>query len=83
MREGQIRYADTSAFEKTRSNSASEAVLRIFQFNIIERHPTVVRLNAHLGYHHTVYFREDGVQAAVGRRRPGTKLTKWFAANEK
>lgn len=38
---GQRRYDETSTFEEARYISASEAVWRLLQFDIIERHPTV------------------------------------------
>ena len=49
----------------------------------MERDPPVVRLDVHLEGHHIVYFHEGEPEAAAARSRAGTKLTEWFAANEK
>lgn len=45
-------------FQDARYVSASEALWRLSQFEIVDKQPAVVRLDVHLEIHHKVYFRE-------------------------
>lgn len=83
MVRGEQRYDEIGHFQDARYVSASEALWRLFQFEIIDKQPTVVRLDVHLENYHTVYFREERQQQAANRPRPGTKITEWFAANRR
>ena len=76
-------HDDISNFQDARYVSASEAVWRLFSFDIVDRNPPVVKLAVHLPNHDTVYFEEGREQEAALRPAPGTKLTEWFKANEK
>lgn len=64
---GQKRYHEISAFEKARYVSTSEAVWRLFQFDIIYRSPPVLRVDVHFEHHYTVHFQENNEQAAFSR----------------
>lgn len=83
MVRGEQCYVEIGHFQDARYVSASEALWRLFQFEIIDKQPTVVGLDVHLENHHTVYFREEQQQQAANRSKPGTKITEWFAANRK
>lgn len=46
-----------------------------------DKNPVVARLDIYLENHHTFYFREGREGQAENQTKPGTKLTKWLAAN--
>lgn len=83
MVEGLRRYDEMSTLEEVRYVSSSEAVRPVLQFEIIKWLSAVVQLNVHFGNHHNVYFQENDKQSAAKRRKPGTKIIQWLAANEK
>lgn len=80
---GDQRRDETGHSQDARYVSASEAVWKLFQFEIIFKQLTVVRLDVHLENHHTEHFREEQQQQAVDRSRTGTKITERFAASRK
>lgn len=79
----QRRYDEISVFEEARFVSASEAVWRLFHFGIVERHPTIIRLDVHLEDLQTVHFHENNKQGAINGKKRNIKITEWFAANER
>ena len=62
--------------------SSNEAVWRILDFPIHERHPTVVHLSVHLEIGQRVYFTEDNLQQRVSEP-PNTTLTAFFLLCQK
>ena len=62
--------------------SSNEAVWRILDFPIHERHPTVVHLAVHLENGQRVYFTEDNVQQKINEP-PKTTLTAFFLLCQK
>lgn len=76
-------YNEIDQFQDWRYVSASEAVWRLFSFEIVQRHPSVVRLDVHLPDQHTVYFAEGSEQLDAQQSRAGTKLSEWFESNSK
>ncbi len=64
--------------------SASEAVWRIFKFDMHERFPSVERLQYHLPNQQMVLFNDDNdvqevaTQSAISK----TMLTEWFKTNQ-
>jgi len=65
--------------------SASEAVWRIFKFDMHERFPTVERLQYHLPNQQMVLFDDDDDVHEVATRLSisRTMFTKWFKINRK
>jgi len=76
------RYDEISNFQDMRYVSTTEGLWRLLQFDIVVRHPTVVRLDVHLPGRHTVYYQEQDAAQVLERDRAGTKLTEWFLANQ-
>jgi hypothetical protein len=64
-------------FQIGRYISSNEAVWRILNFPIHERHPTMVHLSVHLENGQRVYFTEANVQQQV-MQPPNTTLTAFF-----
>ena len=62
--------------------SSNEAIWRILDFPIHERHPTVVHLAVHLENGQRIYFTEDNVHAKVNEP-PRTTLTAFFLLCQK
>ncbi|XP_074298622.1 uncharacterized protein LOC141629539 [Silene latifolia] len=64
--------------------SASEAAWRIFEFDIQERNPSVMRLPVHLEGEQVVLIRDDDILKVVLARQSNaeTKLTAWMRVNE-
>lgn len=62
---------------------ASEALWRLFRFEIIDRNLPDVRHYVHLENHRTVNFRERQQYTTAQQSRPETKITKWFKCNAK
>lgn len=58
MLRGQRLHDEIPTFEEARYLSASEAVWRLLQFDIVVRRRTLFRLVEHLENHHALYFRE-------------------------
>ena len=69
-------------FLMNRYISSSEAVWRILDFPIYERHPTVVHLAVHLENGQRVYFTEDNLLDRVDEP-PNTTLTAFFVLCQK
>ena len=74
-------------FLDARYLGASEAVYRIFKFDLSDKFPAVERLAVHLPDEQQVYFDPGDVKAAqravsslTSKRQ--TKLTAWFTANQ-
>lgn len=63
--------------------SASEALWKLFQVKLIDKNIFIVRLDAHLKIHYTVYFWEGQKEPKTLRARLGTKKTERFAVNFK
>lgn len=63
--------------------SASEAAHRIFQFDMHDQTPNVVRLQVHLPGQHMVVFNPEDDLSTINQRAANeqTTLTGWFAAN--
>lgn len=79
----QQHYNEIGQFQDAQYFSASEAHWRLFQFEIIDKHPSVARLDVHLENRLNVYFPEGLEHQAGNQSNPGKKLTEWFGANEK
>lgn len=61
----------------------SEADWRLFAFESVQHHPSVVRLDVHLSNQHTVHFCVGGKQLVSHQNRPGTKFTESFESDSK
>ena len=68
---------EVERYQLGRYISSNEAVWRILDFPIHERHPTVVHLAVHLENGQRVYFTEDNVHERVNEP-PRTTLTAFF-----
>lgn len=75
-------YDEITSFMDARYISASEGAWRLLRNDLVNRKLDVVRLDVHLQDHHKVHYREQNAKTALERDRPGTKLTKWFVANQ-
>ena len=71
-------------YQDARYVSASESACRLFSFPVVEHGLSVERLEFHLNFHHTVYYKEGEHENAktLGKEKP-TKLVAYFAANHK
>ncbi|GFQ92396.1 ATP-dependent DNA helicase [Trichonephila clavata] len=72
-----IARNEVNQYEMGRYISSNEAVWRILNFPIHERHPTVIHLSVHLENGQRVYFTE-GNAAERARFAPETTLTAFF-----
>lgn len=59
MLRGEQRQIEIEHFQGAWYVSASEALWKLFQFELIYEQPTVLRLDVHLKNHQTVYFRNS------------------------
>ena len=76
--ENDNRQADEiMQYQMGRYNSSKEAVWRILNFSVHERHPTVVHLAVHLENGQRVYFTEENALERA-RQPPNTTLTAFF-----
>ncbi|CAN0871855.1 hypothetical protein LINGRAHAP2_LOCUS9959 [Linum grandiflorum] len=71
---------EVSQYLDCRSISCYEAVWHLFQYQIHERHPSVVRLAVHLDGEQIVAFQQnEPLPRIISRRNAGcTTLTEWF-----
>lgn len=51
---------------------------------IVQHHPSVLRVDVHFPGQHTVYFAEGDEELAAQQKRAGTtKLTEWFESSSR
>lgn len=62
---GQEHYDEIEQFYDARYFSAHEVLWRLFQFEIIDKHPSVVQLDGQLEIHHTACFSEGQTHQSV------------------
>ncbi|CAF1454121.1 unnamed protein product [Rotaria sp. Silwood1] len=73
---------EVEQYQLGRCISSNEAVWRILDFSIHERHPTVVHLAVHLENGQRVYFTEDNLHERINEP-PKTTLTAFFLLCQK
>ncbi|CAF3254328.1 unnamed protein product [Rotaria sp. Silwood2] len=73
---------EVEQYQLGRYISSNEAVWRILDFSIHERHPTVVHLAVHLENGQRVYFTEDNLHERINEP-PKTTLTAFFLLCQK
>lgn len=76
MVNGHERYDEIKSFQNETYVSASEALWRRFQLEIIDNNFLIVRLDSHLESRRTVYYSKRREQKAANKSKPGTKLAK-------
>ena len=74
---GANRRDEVTQFQLGRYISTNEAIWRLLNFPIHERHPAVVHLNVHLEGGQRIYFNPDTVQAQIESPK-NTTLTAFF-----
>lgn len=80
----QKMYDEICQLQVARYVSASETLWRqLQQIKITDKNPSVVRLDAHLGNYHILYFPEELKNRTTQQAIPETKMTEWFKANIK
>jgi hypothetical protein len=70
-------YDEITQYQMGRYVSSNEAVWRILNFPIHDRHPTVVHLSVHLENGQRVYFTAENAEERA-ERPPNTTLTAFF-----
>ncbi|CAN1254543.1 ATP-dependent DNA helicase PIF1 [Linum perenne] len=76
---------EVSQYLDCRSISCYEAIWHLFEYQIHERYPSVVRLAVHLDGEQTVAFQQnEPLPRIMSRRSAGcTTLTEWFRLNQR
>lgn len=77
----QLVYDEISSYLSGRYVGSTEAVWRIFEYEMQYQTHTIVRLDCHLPNQQVVYFREGGEDQAVANPRQ-TKLQAYFRLNQ-
>jgi hypothetical protein len=78
---GQEALDEIETYANARYVSASEAVWRLCEFNILTKYPPVEKLPLHLEDEQQILFDPENAQETLQRGIPETKLTSFFTLN--
>lgn len=78
-----VNFDEITNFVNARYVSASEAIWRIYGFDLHEEYPTIQRLTVHLPEQQVITFDEQKELEETLEKNTNTTLTEWFKTNEK